>query len=273
MRTAPAVTLVASLLLAACGGGQSPNGFTYPGLQAHEQYFPLMGTAHEPAQSPPAADYCTGCHATTSFRDKVAPVNCRGCHFGAAMTADPALNPDSIHGTAVAGYLSARDTGRTNFCRDCHPMGQSGMSDGSHHTFFPVGAGTRHNRSCVACHGSANKRDVAALKCASCHQDPALFPGFSTKHNRVLDYPAQNPTSIWCLRCHDGGKVDTIAGHGRLLGAAGRGGPGDGDHDTHCFQCHTMVPPAAPFNGPASGGLPNRPWAQDWKQSACSKCH
>lgn len=270
MRTAPVFTLAASLLLAACGGsGQAPNGFTYPGLQAHEKYFPLMGTAHEPATSPPAADFCSKCHAVASFRS---PVNCRGCHFALA---DPLANPDSIHGTSVAGYVSARDQLplRTDFCRDCHPLGQAGVTDAAHHTFFPVGAGTKHNRSCVACHGSANKQDVTALKCAACHQDPVTFPTFGTKHARVLDYPAQNPTSIWCLRCHDGGQVDTIAGHGRQPGAAGRGGPGDGDHDTHCFQCHTMVPPAAPFNGPASGGLPGRPWAQNWKQSDCSKCH
>ena len=100
----------------------------------------------------------------------------------------------------------------------------------------------------------------------SCHERQA---DFATAHARVKDYPiVLDP--VWCVRCHPDGRADRIDLHGAQPGPPGRAAPGDGDHDTHCFTCHTMVPPSFGGTGP---GVADRPWAQDWKQAACSRCH
>jgi len=269
MRTVPiAIAAVALLSVSACGSSQAEAPWlTYPGMEAHSRWLPLMGTAHEPSSS--GAVQCSGCHPGNSFQRSL--VDCTTCHLSMGSTT-PALATDAIHG-GMADYASAKAGGGAAYCLGCHPQAQATITDGAHHAFFPVGPGTKHNRACSACHSDPlDRKNLAKLQCVTCHSDPTAFPGFATKHARVLDYPASNPSPTWCLRCHDSGQLDLIGSHGRQPGAAGLGGPGDGNHDTHCFQCHTMVPPAAPFSG-AGAGLPSRPWAQDWKQSDCAGCH
>jgi hypothetical protein len=119
------------------------------------------------------------------------------------------------------------------------------------------------------CHTDpAARSDPSKLACLSCH---ATRPGFATAHAKVRDYPVA-VTAPWCLRCHADGQVDRIAAHGRRAGPPGTGGPGDGNHDAHCFTCHSMVPPYALFGGPGPG-VAGKPWAQDWKQATCKPCH
>jgi hypothetical protein len=262
MKAVPTAVAAALLSFCACGGASSTQApwLSYPGMESHTRWLPLMGTAHEPSLTGPVQ--CSSCHPGSSFARS--QVDCTTCHTAAAT--------DPLHVSIPEAARYAQLTGKDK-CLACHPTGQAGLTDAAHHSFFPVGPGSKHNRACSACHSDPlDRKNLAKLQCVTCHADPAKFPGFDTKHARVLDYPANAPSPIWCLRCHDSGQVDLIGAHGRQAGAAGQGGPGDGNHDTHCFQCHTMVPPSAPFNG-TGPGLASRPWAQDWKQSACSACH
>ena len=240
-------------VITACGQKSAPWD-TYPGIDGHAAYLPLRGTAHDPTGLSSATS-CEGCHPGTSFRDFV----CVSCHT-AAQT-------DPIHVSSVAsGYVPGAVTSAD--CYRCHPDGQ-GMSAAAHGPFFPIDTAS-HPALCQTCHNDPTARtDPTKLACVSCHQ---TRPGFSTAHSRVRDYPV-SVTAPWCLRCHADSQVDTIAGHGRQTAAGGPrggGGPGDGNHDTRCFTCHTMVPP---YFGGTAGGVAGRPWAQSWSQAACGSCH
>jgi hypothetical protein len=248
-----ALRLVPLALVAACAGEPSDAHpwLTTPGVAGHEPYLLLAGTPHDPSLAG-APVSCEGCHPGESFRT----FECTGCHGRAAM--------DPIHSAAsgyVAGAVASAD------CYACHPRG-IGLTPATHSRLFPIETAA-HPAVCTQCHAdSASRQDVARLLCASCH---ARQPSFGTAHARVKDYPLA-PTSEWCLRCHADGRVLRIADHGRLPGPEGDGGPGDGDHDTHCFQCHTMVPPLPLFGGPPPG-VPDLPWAQDWAAVTCDRCH
>jgi hypothetical protein len=246
---------IALSVTVACGERDAPPN-TYPGIDGHARYLPLRGTAHDPS-GPASATSCEGCHPGTSFKQFL----CTGCHT-AALT-------DPIHASSLApGYVPGAVTSAD--CYRCHPDG-AGIAPATHGLKFPIGTAA-HPAVCRMCHTDpASRGDVTRLACVTCHEAQA---GFATAHSQVRDYPVA-VTAPWCLRCHADGQVDRIASHGRQAVAGGKqggGGPGDGNHDTRCFTCHSMVPPYPLFGGPGAG-LPNRPWAQDWKQAGCTPCH
>jgi len=276
------ISIAAALLAAAaCGKSQEAPWLTYPGYDAHA-FFPLKLSAHEGL-------VCEDCHVNgvtgpTTFKQ----FTCTGCHLGTHSRA----NTDSWHTTAgVADYVWDTPT-----CFKCHPLGRANTK---HHLFFPVGEGTKHNRVCSECHlpDLVTRKDPATLKCIGCHTDPARFPApsLAQRHALVTDYPAATALGPKdCLRCHDNGQVDRLATHGRKPGPAGYGpaGPWDGvvgtdgghgvaNQRARCFSCHD-APPPPPYSTGAGPGLPNRPWAQDWKipattsahpKGACGGCH
>ena len=250
--------LLPVLMLAACGDTAQP-WLTNPGIDGHAVYLPLRGTAHDPSGLASVTS-CEGCHTGTSFRQFA----CTPCHTRAAT--DP-LHP------GVTGYVPGAVTSAD--CYRCHPQG-AGVAPASHGRLFPIGT-PAHPPECRGCHTDpAARNDPAKLACLSCHD---RLPGFAAAHAGVRDYPVA-VTAPWCLRCHADGSVDRVAAHGRRAGppgsggdaATGTGGPGDGKHDTHCFTCHSMVPPYPLFGGPGPG-VTDRPWAQEWKQSTCTPCH
>lgn len=244
---------VALLLAAAIACSRPPDApwLTAPSLADHAAFLPLAATPHDPTLQGTTVS-CDGCHPGTTFTQFV----CTTCHASAAT--------DSLH-ASVAGYPASGVTSAQ--CYACHPQGQ-GLAPGDHATFFPI-ATAAHPAVCTFCHTDrAARADPSKLACATCH---ATQPGFSSAHVAVKDAPLA-PSPEWCLRCHADAQVDRIAAHGLQAGPSGDAGPGDGRHDTHCFTCHTMVPPLAVFGG-TGAGVPNRPWAQDWTQAACTKCH
>lgn len=260
VRTAGArlhAAVVSLSVLIACSQAEAPS-ITYPGIDGHAVYLPLRGTAHDPAGLASATS-CEGCHPGTTFT----AFTCTGCHTG------PLTDPIHVaSGSAVAGYVAGAVTSAD--CYRCHPQG-TGIAPEAHGLYFPIGTAD-HPAVCTTCHTDpVARRDPTKLACLSCHE---RRPGYGTAHARVRDYPVA-PSSPWCLRCHADGQVDRVASHGRRTapgGDAEGGGPGDGDHDTHCFTCHSMVPPYPLFGG-LGAGVPNRPWAQDWNQAGCTPCH
>jgi hypothetical protein len=248
MRHLVALPIAAAI---ACGRPADAPWLTAPSLADHAAFLPLAATPHDPTL-PGAAVSCDGCHPGTTFAQFV----CTTCHGPAAT--------DSLHAN-VAGYPASGVTSAQ--CYACHPQGQ-GLAPADHAAFFPI-ATAAHPAVCTFCHTDrAARADPSKLACATCH---ASRPGFSSAHVAVKDCPVA-PSPEWCLRCHADSRVDRMAAHGLQAGPSGNAGPGDGRHDTHCFTCHTMVPPL-PFFGGTGAGIPNRPWAQDWKQAACTKCH
>jgi hypothetical protein len=285
MRNAP---LLAAGLLALSGcEGLSPTDApwnTYPGWLNHT-YMPIAGSAHEPDPTDltrvQSCDDCHGGNASgtfTSFRQ----FDCTGCHGG--WHARGAM--DSVHAakapcpTPLAPPPAAPAAAQcyawdSAYCFSCH---QKGEALGSHDK-FPVGAGTKHNRTCSACHANPSDRGNvtnAGIRCFACHSDTAVYPlpTIADRHGKagaaVLDYPATFPSASTsdCLRCHADAQLDRIAQHGRRRAANGESaGPGDGNHSTHCFDCHTLE---------AVAGPPAKPRAQDWKSATgCNAvgCH
>lgn len=253
----PSIAVVA-LALSACQSqaGQEAPWNTYPGIAGHARYLPLAGTSHEPTAGGPVT--CEGCHTTP---DTFSKFECTGCHAQAETTA---RHTPSGGGAPIAGYAWT-----TADCMRCHPTG--GITDADHAVFFPIGAAAKHERVCTSCHSDPlDKPNLATLQCVACHSDATRFPApdLTERHVHaidqtrlpVLDYPAA-PAPADCLRCHADSQVDFIASHGRQTGPEGRAGPGDGQHDSHCFTCHPVQ------------GVPNRPWAQDWAQASCRPCH
>jgi hypothetical protein len=266
MRHVPWAPLL--LFAAACdGGGATGPWLTYVGVDGHSVYFQLSGTLHEP--SPTGAIQCSSCHTGSTF----AQFSCTGCHDNGNPTPAGTSPTDSLH-TGIAGYLWDSAT-----CLTCHPKGNIS------HTFFPIGAGTRHNLLCNACHTDLHdKTNLAKLACVSCHAStppPAGVRDLPTAHRQIPDpeYPLSltTPTNLDspdCIRCHADSQVDRIADHGLRPPPAGLtnsnpAGPSlvqdpSGQH-MHCFQCHSGKP--AYFGGTASG--PRGPWAQDWGTTGC----
>ncbi|HEY7726694.1 MAG TPA: hypothetical protein VH880_15275 [Anaeromyxobacteraceae bacterium] len=255
---------------------------TYPGWQNHTS-LPLQGSAHEPDPTDlTRVQGCDDCHGGdasgpfTSFRQ----FDCTGCHGGwhakALMDNVHAAKPPCPTPPASVPAAPAEAqcyAWRSDYCLSCHQKGEALLN----HDKFPVGPGTKHNRICSACHVNATDRanvTNAGLRCFACHSDTSVFPlpTIADRHRRagavVLDYPVTFPAASTsdCLRCHADAQVDRIAQHGRRRAANGESaGPGDGDHSTHCFDCHDVVGVAGP---------PALPWAQDWKSATgCNKCH
>ncbi|MBI5069165.1 MAG: hypothetical protein HZB56_13090 [Deltaproteobacteria bacterium] len=283
-----------ALLLAACQKEtvEAP-WLTYPGLDGHARYLPLLNTSHDPNTQ--ASVTCASCHPGTTFTQPV----CTGCH-GQAATAG--LHTSLATGQTIAGYEWTPPPPapwQRPSCLTCHPQG--GIPDASHHSFFPVDEASSHSRAklgsaagsfCLACHSDPlDKANVQKLNCVLCHQGAGVqvpLPGSHATLLTVDSFPIV-PTPRDCLRCHDGGQVDRVAAHGSLPGPPGFGSAGPWDSDpicgtdplrptegckhgrqgspVNCFACHDALPPAYGGTGP---GLPSRPWAQDWNLPATS---
>lgn len=271
--------------LAACGGGQEPpaDWLTYPGLEGHARYLPLLGSSHDPSKH---AITCESCHPGDTFREPV----CTGCH---AQPETTALHTSGSTGKVLSSYTWTPPPGagvpwRRPSCLTCHPKG--GAPDVVHDLFFPIGEGTPHGRACSSCHADPlDKTNLAQLRCVACHGSDAVrvpLPGSHAKVLRAESYPS-SPTAADCLRCHAGARVLRVADHERKAGPTGFGGAGpwDGEHGAqgarvNCFACHDARPPLLGGSGP---GIASRPWAQDWKipaatasqtaATACRGCH
>lgn len=264
---AQAVALAATAL-AGCSNQQEAPWLTYPGLEGHAAYFPLVGTSHDPSTLASVAgastDYCGNCHAGTSFTLFV----CTTCHTHALV--DP-IHVASLVPEYVASTVTSAD------CYRCHPQG-AGMSPAVHATWFPIGPGTKHPAVCRSCHTDPVVRtDVSKLGCVGCHTSSSFADPLVVHSTAgVVDYwrNAVPMTPRWCLRCHADGRIGkTVAGHDRIQMPGGTDLGGPANHGT-CFGCHTMRPPL--FGGIGTP-VPNRPWAQDWRQTrSCSGgggCH
>lgn len=305
MRHATAILLLT--LAAACGGEDGSKNLTYPGVDGHAPFFQLAGTAHEPSAA--GAVQCQSCHTGDTFRQ----FTCTGCHTNANPAgADPISRTNAIHTDTsgnpivVNGVTYAYDSPT---CLRCHPDGTVP------HPFFPIGAGSVHNRICLACHSNpSDKSNLSLLQCVACHCPPSagtatpncsnpqpapLTRSIVAGHAAVTTDPDPAPgawgatDARWCLRCHDGATVNTIASHGRQRAPVGMGdagcaasgcsaGPSDGRHSNHCFECHSSKPPLFGGNQPGAANT----WAQDWSatglvdntaptpaQTSCGTCH
>jgi hypothetical protein len=259
-----AVLLVSPLLTVACEGEaeQTAPSLTPVDYASHDLAAPSRAPRLAASGHVPPIAQCNDCHGRF---DSFSQFACTDCHLASAV--------GPVH-QGLAGYLFASAD-----CLRCHPQLLAGLSSADHARNFPIGPGTKHNRSCNACHAdAADRTNVAKLRCLACHSDPTVFtgPSLAARHSRVLDYPLSNLGPVWCLRCHDLAAVTTIAGHGQQTapagsgGPGGRAGPGDGNHSTHCFTCHDTVPPLFRVPTSATG---THPWAQDWKKANCKACH
>jgi len=293
MRTSLRIlTVAAACALAACEK-ESVNApwLTYPGVDGHLRFLPLLGTSHDPSTN--ASVTCGSCHPGDTFTQPV----CTGCHGQAAT--------DGLHTVVSTGQLLASYSWtpppnpptvawQAPSCLVCHPQG--GIPDAAHHSFFPVADGTPHSRAnlgratgafCMACHNDPlDKQNLDTLTCVTCHASAAVQTPLPGNHSSMLTanaYPIV-PRPRDCLRCHDDGKVLRVVDHGSKQGPPGFGRAGPWDSDTarcpansdkhgcpntpvYCFDCHKGLPPLFGGTGP---GLPSRPWAQDWKVPATS---
>jgi hypothetical protein len=270
---------ILALAAAACEqSGATVPSTTYIGIDGHSVFFQLAGTSHDPSATGSPVQ-CASCHTADTFTK----FTCTTCHNNSNPGGTDVLaQTDALHsGIPPQNGVSYAFDSAT--CLLCHPKGAIT------HTFFPIGAGSFHNLTCIQCHTDLTaKTDTTKLACISCHcaaagscQPPAGLLALNVAHAalKTPDFPV-TVANLDCIRCHSDGQVDRIADHGLQRPPPGLTGPGPAgpyasqadQHAGHCFTCHASVPPMFQ-NPPVNTGT--RPWAQDWGPvgMTCQPCH
>jgi len=222
-----------------------------------------------------AGGACLACHPVNRSPTTAAPhwdyardfkqVTCVGCHVtvggGRAQHDDKNLTAGQVTlATLHAGVATFASTvaakGLSAACLACHADGAGG-APANHPALFPIAAGTPHaGIACNACHTNpANRKDLAAFACASCHAGlpiTATNPKAWSAVHAVTGYTITTyltattaggtrttvtvslTDSRTCLRCHADGQVNRAATH-----PGGDAGFGQGDHRrAGCLTCH-----------------------------------
>jgi hypothetical protein len=231
----------------------------------------IIGTG---AHSGPSGGACLICHAVNRAPSAAPPhwdyardfkqVTCTGCHVavggGRAQHDDQSLQAGQVtlaelHSgvSTFASTVAAR--GLSAACLSCHADGAGG-APANHPQLFPIGVGSKHaGLACAECHTNpANRKDLAAFACKTCHDTKA---GFATRHDPVAvgtrtiailalctpngtdnpPCPSQPLTVAGCLRCHADSQVFRVSSH-----STGDSGFGQGQHRAAgCFTCHSRM--------------------------------
>ena len=166
-------------LASALGGGDC--------FQCH----PTLGTPARTSPAMPAKAYaqdfestsCVACHptvgrATSTTADHGVQAQLATLHVANGGVATTAEFNDAV---TTAGSLSAA-------CLECHADGTASAAPPNHPSLFPIGAGSKHATvGCNQCHTNpADRKDLTALACASCHaKDIGADPHGGPHHHRV----------------------------------------------------------------------------------------
>jgi len=259
--------------------------------------FPIAAGAHSGA----AGGRCLACH--TALKGEPTPwaadwkrTGCTGCHVavggGRAQHDDANLTAGQVSlATLHAGVTTFASTvaakGLSAACLACHADGAGG-APANHPQLFPIAAGTPHaGIACNACHTNpANRKDLAAFACASCHAalpitatNPKAWsavhsvPGYAistyltaaTAQGTRTTVTVSLTDSRTCLRCHADGQVNRVASH-----PGGDSGFGTGEHrPAGCLTCHARFRTDKPWGanfGTTSGTVGPPP-------VGCYVCH
>lgn len=232
----------------------------------HTQFPIAMGTKHQNIA-------CGTCHLGTGPKTDLTQLACLGCH---QQTVN--LNPTvaQIH-NGVPNFVAASAS-----CYGCHPKSEK-VGPMEHSKFFPIAAGSKHGSaaylakvgptetSCSACH--ASRVDRTQEKCAECHA--SVNPTLATAHSRVRDYVNASKD---CKACHADSQLYRLTSHGAFSAT---------HEGSTCRECHSnlqacLANATCSASSQVTGGRNtlvttatrvDKPWAVDFKQYACLKCH
>ncbi len=228
-----------------------PGGFTIASgnhFQSCEQCH--TGTKTDPGLTNPQLDF--------------AVASCANCH---SQAKDSTNTKHRAFGVDVT-------TASTATCLGCHSDG--GMATSFDHPAFPttstdihaLGARAGHVPGvirCESCHSAAANLDYGPIDCTTCHTQPATAP----LHVAVADltFTTASETSQLCVKCHSESQVaiavtTTAADH---LPPVALHSPfnvslGAVHYQKPCLTCHAAA-------------RTDKPWAEDFRQSACIGCH
>lgn len=124
---------------------------------------------------------------------------------------------------------------------------------------------------CSACH--ASRVDRTQEKCAECHA--SVNPTLATAHSRVRDYVNASKD---CKACHADSQLYRLTSHGAFSAT---------HEGSTCRECHSnlqacLANATCSASSQVTGGRNtlvttatrvDKPWAVDFKQYACLKCH
>jgi predicted CXXCH cytochrome family protein len=203
---------------------------------------------------------CLDCHdqakaAPRAFVADFSATNCVHCHVtvgGTALHHDLA-SLTTLHAPVASFTNTVTSLGLSAACLSCHADGAGGLP--ANHP-FPAGAGTSHaGIACSACHTNpADRTDLTAFACASCHAGLTTPPTLATAHAitgyaittylRAATAGGTRTTvqvnmadSQSCLRCHADSQVDRIAAHPAADSSFGTGS----HHGAGCLTCHSKL--------------------------------
>lgn len=231
----------------------------------------VIGTG---SHSGPAGGACLACHPANRAPSATPPhwdyardwkqVTCVGCHVavggGRAQHDDQGLLAGQVtlatlHSGVATYTTTVTAKGLSGACLYCHADGAGG-APANHPQLFPIGVGTKHaGLACAECHTNpANRKDLTALACKTCHDTKA---GFALKHDPVTvgagtinilnlctpngtdnpPCPSQPLTVARCLRCHADSQLYRVSSH-----PIGESAFGQGAHrSAGCFTCHSRM--------------------------------
>ncbi len=226
-----------------------------------------------PSTTPPHWDYARDFKQTS----------CVACHVtvgGTAALHDDQAGLATIH-TSVATFASTvASLGLSAACLSCHADGQGG-APANHEALFPRAAGTKHaGLACASCHTNpANRQDLTALACLTCHQGltgAGAYPGTHQTAGAAILLTTTctggtsatvpiAPTGADCLKCHADAQVDLVGAH-----PADRNTFGTGPHTgAGCLTCHVALRADKPY--PAADFTKPSPASQS--SAGCATCH
>lgn len=236
-----------------------------------------------PSTLPPHWDYARDFKQTT----------CVGCHVavgGSSAFHDDVAGLTTLHSSVTTFTSTVTAKGLSAACLYCHADGAGG-APANHPLLFPIGVGTSHaGIACSSCHlNPANRQDLTAFGCATCHNGPTVNKTVAAAH-AIAGYAITTyltaataggsrttvqidmTDSRTCLRCHADSQVDRVAVH-----PGGDSAFGTGRHLAGgCLTCHAALRTAG------TPAQPAKPWAADFTTtsgsagpppSGCYVCH